>query len=155
MQKSNIDDIVTEVSDILLTSAKSTFGFKNIRNCTNKSTKQWYNADCKKAKHNFRKAKSDFINITVHTYLNRDPKIYKPITLLSCIGKILTSILNDRLNVYFEQFKILNENQAGFRHGYSSTDHMFSLHTLFELLCVKKKKLHCAFIDFEKALDFV
>ena len=72
MQKSNIDDIVTEVSDILLTFAKSTFGFKNIRNCTNKSTKQWYNADCKKAKHNFRKAKSDFINITVHTYLNRD-----------------------------------------------------------------------------------
>jgi hypothetical protein len=26
---------------------------------------------------------------------------------------------------------------------------------LFELLCVKKKKLHCAFIDFEKAFDFV
>ena len=28
MQKSNIDDIVTEVSDILLTSAKSTFVLK-------------------------------------------------------------------------------------------------------------------------------
>ena len=67
---------------------------------------------------------------------------------MSCIGKILTSILN-------EQFKIINENQAGFRHGYSSTDHMFFLHALFELLCVKKKKLHCAFIDFEKAFDFV
>jgi len=32
---------------------------------------------------------------------------------------------------------------------------MFSLYALFELLCVKKKKLHCAFIDFEKAFDFV
>ena len=32
---------------------------------------------------------------------------------------------------------------------------MFSLYALLELLCVKKKKLHCAFIDFEKAFDFV
>jgi len=46
--------------------------------------------------------------------------------------------LNDGLNIYFEQFTILNENQAGFRHGYSSTDHMFSLYALFELLCVQK-----------------
>jgi hypothetical protein len=44
---------------------------------------------------------------------------------------------------------------AGFRHGYSTTDHMFSVYALFELLCVKKKNLHCAFIDFEKSFDFV
>jgi hypothetical protein len=41
-----------------------------------------------------------------------DPKNYRPITLLSCIGKMFTSILNDILNVYFEQFSILNENRA-------------------------------------------
>jgi hypothetical protein len=32
IQKSNIDDIVTELSDILMTSAKATFGLKNTRN---------------------------------------------------------------------------------------------------------------------------
>ena len=32
---------------------------------------------------------------------------------------------------------------------------MFSLYVLFELFCVKKKKLHCAFIDFEQVFDFV
>jgi hypothetical protein len=32
---------------------------------------------------------------------------------------------------------------------------MFSLYALFELLCVKKKKLHCAFIDFEKVFEFI
>ena len=74
---------------------------------------------------------------------------------MSCTGKIITSISNDRLNVYFEQFTILNESQTGFRYGYSTTDHIFSLYTLFELLCVKKKKLHCAFSDFEKAFAFV
>jgi hypothetical protein len=40
-----------------------------------------------------------------------DPKNYRPITLLSCTGKIFTSILNDRLNVYFEQFTILDEEK--------------------------------------------
>jgi len=68
-----------------------------------------------------------------------DPKNYRPITPLSCIRKISTSLLDDRLNVYFEQFTIVNENQAGFKHGYSTTDHMFSVYALFELLCVKKK----------------
>lgn len=47
------------------------------------------------------------------------------------------------------------KNQAGFRHGYSTIDHMFSLYVLFELFCVKKKKLHCAFFDFEQVFDFV
>ena len=50
---------------------------------------------------------------------------------------------------------MLDENQAGFRQGYSTTDHIFSLHVLFELLSVKKKKLYCVFVDFEKAFDLV
>ena len=29
------------------------------------------------------------------------------------------------------------------------------MYALFELLCFRKKKLHCAFVDFEKAFDFV
>jgi hypothetical protein len=56
IQKSNIDDIVTELSDILMTSAKATFGLKNTRNCINKSPKQWNNGDCKQAKQLFRKS---------------------------------------------------------------------------------------------------
>jgi hypothetical protein len=84
-----------------------------------------------------------------------DPKNYRPITLLSCLGKICTSILNDRLTHYVENFDVLNENQAGFRPGYSTVDHIFSLYTPFELLSVKQKKIHCVFIDFEKAFDFV
>ena len=69
-----------------------------------------------------------------------DPKNYRPITLLSCLGKICTSILNDRLTHYVENFDVLNENQAGFRPGYSTLDHIFSLYTPFELLSVKRKK---------------
>ena len=56
------------LSDNLLTSAKSTFGFKNTRNCTKQSTKQWYNADCKKAKQNFRKAKRMYKHYGSHLF---------------------------------------------------------------------------------------
>ena len=69
-----------------------------------------------------------------------NPKNYRPITLLSCLGKVFTSILNDRLNIFIEENKLLHENQAGFRHGYSTNDHIFALYALFELLSLRKKK---------------
>ena len=50
---------------------------------------------------------------------------------------------------------LLEENQAGFRAGYSTCDHVFSLHALIEILKAKKQKLFCSFIDFSKAFDSV
>ena len=80
---------------------------------------------------------------------------YRPITLLSCVGKLFTAILNDRLTTYLEEFYLLNENQAGFRKTYSTSDHIFTLNCIVELLRSQKKKLFCAFIDFSKAFDTV
>ena len=42
-----------------------------------------------------------------------DPMNYRPITLLNCIGKAFTSMINNRLNKYLEENKILNETQSG------------------------------------------
>ena len=84
-----------------------------------------------------------------------DPKNYRPITILSCVGKLFTALLNNRLNKFSDEFKILKENQTGFRKMYSTTDNIFVIHILFELLRHYKKKLFCAFIDFEKAFDTV
>ena len=84
-----------------------------------------------------------------------DPQNYRPITILSCMGKLFTSVLNFRLSTFLEEFLLLNENQFGFRKGYSTIDSIFVLHLLFELLKLKKKKLFCAFIDFAKAFDTV
>ena len=83
------------------------------------------------------------------------PENYRPITILSCFGKLFTSVLNSRLENFLEQNDIINENQAGFRAGYLTTGHIFVLHSLIELLKTKKKKLFCTFVDFSKAFDSV
>ena len=49
----------------------------------------------------------------------------------------------------------MNENQSGFRKGYSTIDNIFVLYAFFELLKLKKKKLFVTFVDFEKAFDKV
>ena len=86
----------------------------------------------------------------------KDPNNYRPITILRCLGKLFTAVLNDRLCNFLEYNEMLLENQARFRKHYSTTDHIFTLHSLIELLKYeKKKKLFCCFVDFSKAFDSV
>ena len=84
-----------------------------------------------------------------------DPKNYRPITIVSCFGKLFTSVLNERLQTFSEQYSLICENQAGFRKDYSTIDNIFLLHTLISLSNLFKKKMYCIFIDFEKAFDKV
>ena len=80
---------------------------------------------------------------------------YRPITLLSCLGKLFTAVLNKRLQNVADNKDLLNEFQAGFRSKYSTTDNMFVLHCLIQIVRAKKKKLFCAFIDLKAAFDSV
>ena len=86
-----------------------------------------------------------------------DPDNYRGITLLSCLGKLFTSIINERLNKYADKIALINENQAGFRKKYSTTDHIFLFKNVIDLHLKQKKgkKLFCAFVDYRKAFDFV
>ena len=85
-----------------------------------------------------------------------NPDNYRGITLLSCLGKVFTALLNKRLKAYIDTQGGLSEAQAGFRDGYSTIDHIFSLHMLIKLYTSRKgKKLYCAFVDFKKAFDLV
>ena len=52
---------------------------------------------------------------------------YRPITFLSCFGKLFTSILNPRLNKFLDAHNILEVNQSGFCTDYSTMDHMFCI----------------------------
>ena len=83
-----------------------------------------------------------------------DPENYRGISLLSCFGKFFTTIINLRLNNFFNLNNILLENQTGFRKGYSTLNHV-SLKSLIGIFFSEKKKLYCAFIDVKKAFDTV
>ena len=62
---------------------------------------------------------------------------YRPITIVSCMGKPFTAVLNTRLQMVFENNEILGENQCEFRANYSTCD-MFLLYPL--LLKFKSKE---------------
>ena len=67
------------------------------------------------------------IGIILPLYTNKgshdDPNNYRGITLLSCLGKLFTNIINNRLAQYLEDTSILGKKEAGFRAGYSTFDH--------------------------------
>ena len=100
-----------------------------------------------------------YIGVIIPIYKNKgdrdDVDNYRGITLLSCVGKLFTCLLNSRLNIYLENNKLLGEEQAGFREGYSTVDHIFTIHTIIDIFLANKKRLYCAFIDYRKAFDTV
>jgi hypothetical protein len=70
----------------------------------------------------------------------KDPQNYRPITILSCMGKLFTSVLNLRLSNFLKNYLLLHENDFGFRKEYSTIDSNFALHFIIELLRLKRKK---------------
>ena len=82
---------------------------------------------------------------------NKDLKNYRPISLRSNIYKVFTKILTLRLT------RVLVENQsieqAGFRSGYSTIDHLHTVNQLKEKCAEYQKPLCPAFVDYEKAFD--
>ena len=53
-----------------------------------------------------------------------NPDSYRGITLVSSVGKVFTSILNNRLTKYADLVDIIPNAQAELRVGYSTTDNI-------------------------------
>ena len=57
--------------------------------------------------------------------------------------------------LFLLDMNVLAEEQAWFRKGYGTTDHIFNLKCLIDLYLFRSRKLFCAFIDYKKAFDSV
>ena len=97
--------------------------------------------------------------IIVPIFKKGDPTLvanYRGVSLLSLISKCYTYILNKRLVKWTEEHKHLTESQAGFRSGYSTTDHIFTLKAIIDKCFAKKNgKLYVCFVDLRQAFDSV
>lgn len=77
---------------------------------------------------------------------------YRPISSSPTISKVFTKLIGKRItNILMEQLPI---EQAGFRKGFSTTDHLFTLNLLIEKASEFQYDLHLAFIDFKKSFRF-
>ena len=85
-----------------------------------------------------------------------DPNNYRGISVMSCFGKLLPTILNNRLIKFATERHLLFENQLGFVQGNRTSDPHITLHNLIQKYCHKnKKKIYGCFVDFSKAFDNV
>lgn len=78
---------------------------------------------------------------------------YRPISLMSNIYKIFAKVILSRIS------NILDENQpreqAGFRSGYSTLDHIHVIKQLFEKGKEHNLNFYCSFVDYSKAFDTI
>ena len=82
---------------------------------------------------------------------------YRPISLLSCIGKLAERLVQHRLQHWLERAGKLNRNQAGFRKGHSTMDQLARVtQTIFDGFESKKpQRAVLVLLDYARAYDRV
>ena len=84
-----------------------------------------------------------------------DPNNYRGIALTSCVMKILTGLIYQRLYWWAEVNELLPETQFGFRRGFSTTDAATNLKLTIEKGIQSIGRYYVCFVDFTKAFDTV
>lgn len=78
---------------------------------------------------------------------------YRPITLLSCIGKTLEKLVNRRLMDELEHKKLINEKQHAFRKGKSVETYLTQLEAHIEKAKRQNAHIDLVSLDLSKAFD--
>lgn len=83
----------------------------------------------------------------------RDIGNYRPISLLPCMYKLFSTIINLRINATLESNQPIE--QAGFRKKYSTIDQIHTLELIIEKCQEQQRPLYNIFIDYQKAFDSI
>lgn len=89
---------------------------------------------------------------------NKDPSLvnsYRPITLLSCIGKLIERIIQKRLEYFLESNFVFPVSQSGFRRGGSTIDVLAAIVHNVRKTFEKKEYCIIVYIDLQSAYDCV
>ena len=81
------------------------------------------------------------------------PNNYRPISLLSCIGKTLERIIANRIRNILETKNFFSDYQCGFRNHRGTFNHLFRLTHDIKISQLQKRVTSAIFLDAEKAFD--
>lgn len=88
------------------------------------------------------------------TPASRDPALYRPITCLPTIYKLLTSILTDKISDHLDTNNIIAEEQKGSKRNSRGCKEQIIIDSAIVGEAKKlKKPLYTAYIDYKKAFD--
>jgi len=83
------------------------------------------------------------------------PSSYRPMSLISNVGKLFEKMIVCRLNWFLEYHNVLHISQSGFRQRRKTTDRLLRLHDAIHKSMANKHNVVSVFIDIEKAYDMV
>ncbi|GAA5949593.1 hypothetical protein JCM10213_002611 [Rhodosporidiobolus nylandii] len=98
---------------------------------------------------------SFLVPIEKRTTVATDPSTYRGITLESCALKLLSTLLNRRLEEWATFSNALPEQQQGFRKLFRTENAAFILLMALERARHEKKDVYTCFVDLKKAFDSV
>ncbi len=83
------------------------------------------------------------------------PGNYRPISLTSVVGKMLESIIRDKIVSYLESYSLIRDSQHGFRYKRSCLSNLLSFYNGLFLAHDTTRSLDIVYLDFQKAFDKV
>ena len=86
---------------------------------------------------------------------DKNPENDIGIVISSCLSKLFSKILHNRLGNFIAQNDVLLENQIGFRKPYTTADHILTLKALTDKYFKKSPHLYTCFVDLKKAIGTV
>ena len=84
---------------------------------------------------------------------SNDPSKYRPISVTSCLGKILERIVRNRLYKYLEENNLICLQQSGFRTHRRTADNLVFMTQKISETFNRKKKVCSLFFDISQAFD--
>jgi hypothetical protein len=80
---------------------------------------------------------------------------YRPISLTSIVGKLLESIIANKIRLHLEKHKLIIESQHGFINGRSCLTNLLSFYSSIVEAVDSGKDCDVVYLDFSKAFDTV
>ena len=84
---------------------------------------------------------------------SREAKNFRPISLLSCLGKLLERLLANRISKYMEEKKLFTSSQSGFRSNHMTAEQLLRLSEQCHNAFKNKQVVASLFLDAEAAFD--